>query len=217
MKRSIIILNLFLVSVLFISGCAQMAARDTQGLDYFTFLPDCIIGDINGDESLNVLDVIALVNCILNELDCDLVNDEGGAQGISALVEFLDVDEDLATVLVNEGYSTLALVSSSNNEDLAKIEGLDRETADLLITRSKEALLTLAMEISSLTDNETEDLISVEGVNMALAIELNQKGIKTRNDLAEQSVDELIELVNMDEKKAGELIMKAREYWFNEE
>ena len=153
----------------------------------------------------------------INVVDKDLANDEGGAQGISALVEFLDVDEDLATVLVNEGYSTLDLVSSSNNEDLAKIEGLDREIADLLITRSKEALLTLAMEISSLTDNETEDLISVEGVNMALAIELNQKGIKTRNDLAEQSVDELIELVNMDEKKAGELIMKAREYWFNEE
>ena len=150
-------------------------------------------------------------------VDKNLANNEGGAQGISALVEFLDIDEDLATVLVNEGYSTLDLVSSSNNEDLAKIEGLDRETADLLITRSKEALLTLAMEISSLTDNETEDLISVEGVNMALAIELNQKGIKTRNDLAEQSVDELIELVNMDEKKAGELIMKAREYWFNEE
>ena len=153
----------------------------------------------------------------INVVDKDLTNDEGGAQGISALVEFLDVDQDLATALFNEGYTTLDLVSSSNNEDLAEIEGLDKEIAELLITRSKEALLTLAMEISSETDDESEDLISVEGVNMDLALELKQKGIKTRNDLAEQSVDELTELVDMDEKKAGELIMKAREYWFKEE
>ena len=153
----------------------------------------------------------------INVVDKDLTNDEGGAQGISALVEFLDVDQDLATALFNEGYTTLDLVSSSNNEDLAEIEGLDKEIAELLITRSKEALLTLAMEISSETDDETEDLISVEGVNMDLALELKQKGIKTRNDLAEQSVDELTELVDMDEKKAGELIMKAREHWFKEE
>ena len=153
----------------------------------------------------------------INVIDKDLTNDEGGAQGISALVEYLDVDQDLATVLFNEGYTTLDLVSSSSNADLAKIEGLDKEIAELLITRSKEALLTLAMEISSETDDETEDLISLEGVNMDLALELKQKGIKTRNDLAEQSVDELTELVDMDEKKAGELIMKAREHWFKEE
>lgn len=153
----------------------------------------------------------------INVVDKDLTNDEGGAQGISALVEFLDVDQDLATALFNEGYTTLDLVSSSNNEDLAEIEGLDKEIAELLITRSKEALLTLAMEISSETDDESEDLISVEGVNMDLALELKQKGIKTRNDLAEQSVNELTELVDMDEKKAGELIMKAREHWFKEE
>ena len=73
----------------------------------------------------------------INVVDKDLTNDEGGAQGISALVEFLDVDQDLATALFNEGYTTLDLVSSSNNEDLAEIEGLDKEIAELLITRSK--------------------------------------------------------------------------------
>ena len=129
----------------------------------------------------------------------------------------MDVDEDLASVLVNEGYSTLDLISSSNKEDLANIEGFDKEIAELLIERSKEALLTLAMEISSETDTKSEDLLSLEGVDMALALELNQKGIKTRDDLAEQSVDELVEIVELDEKKAGELIMKAREHWFNED
>ena len=153
----------------------------------------------------------------INVVDKDLKNEEVGTQGISVLVEFLDIDEDLASVLVNEGYTTLDLISSSNNEDLAGIEGLDKEIADLLIGRSKEALLTLAMEISSETGGESEDLLSLEGVDMSLALELNQKGIKTRNDLAEQSVDELIEIVEMNEKKAGELIMQAREHWFNED
>ena len=73
------------------------------------------------------------------------------------------------------------------------------------------------MTISSDDKDETEDLISIEGIDMALALELNLKGIKNREDLAEQSVDELIELVEMDEKKAAELIMKAREHWFNED
>ena len=78
-------------------------------------------------------------------------------------------------------------------------------------------ILNIRLEISSETDDETEDLISLEGVNMDLALELKQEGIKTRNDLAEQSVNELTELVDMDEKRAGELIMKAREHWFNED
>ena len=73
------------------------------------------------------------------------------------------------------------------------------------------------MTISSDDKDETEDLISIEGIDMALALELNLNGIKNREDLAEQSVDELIELVEMDEKKAAELIMKAREHWFNED
>ena len=153
----------------------------------------------------------------INVVDMDSANEEVGSKGISALVEFLDVDEDLASVLVNEGYETLDLISSSNKEDLSDIEGLDKEVAELLIERSKEALLTLAMEISSETDTESEDLLSLEGIDMTLAIELNQKGIKTRNDLAEQSVDELIEIIELDEKKAGELIMKAREHWFKED
>jgi len=153
----------------------------------------------------------------INVVDMDSANEEVGSKGLSALVEFLDVDEDLASVLVNEGYETLDLISSSNKEDLSGIEGLDKEVAELLIERSKEALLTLAMEISSETDTESEDLLSLEGIDMTLAIELNQKGIKTRNDLAEQSVDELIEIIELDEKKAGELIMKAREHWFKED
>ena len=153
----------------------------------------------------------------INVLDKEEQSSESGSQGIASLINFLDVDKDLAGVLVNEGFSTLEKISTSNKEELSNIEGLDEEISQLLIERSKEALLTLAMEISSEDENEPADLMSVEGVDMTLAIELNQKGIRSRDDLAEQSVDELTEIIDLDEKKAGDLIMKARAHWFKED
>ena len=153
----------------------------------------------------------------LNVIDKDESEEKGQVKGVASLIEHLDVDEDLANVLVNEGYTSLDLISTSSDTELSSIEGLEEEDARALINRSKEALLTIAMTISSDDKDETEDLISIEGIDMALALELNLKGIKNREDLAEQSVDELIELVEMDEKKAAELIMKAREHWFNED
>ena len=153
----------------------------------------------------------------LNVVDKDLTNQEQESQPKSSLMEYLDVDEDLASVLVKEGFSTLELISSCSQKELSNIEGFDKEIADLIINRSKKALLTLAMEISSDTEDDSEDLMAVEGVDMTLALELNQKGIKTRDDLAEQSIDELIEIIKMDKKKAGDLILKAREHWFNDD
>ena len=87
----------------------------------------------------------------------------------------------------------------------------------MLINRAKEALLTLAMEISTEDQDDQTDLLLVEGVDMSLALELNQKVIKTRDDLAELSTEELCELITMETEPAGELIMKAREHWFTED
>ena len=115
---------------------------------------------------------------------------------------------------IEDGFTNLDLIASSSNADIAKIEGFDEEIADLLIGRSKEALLTLAMELSSDSDEDSNDLMSLEGVDMSLALELNQKGITDREELAEQSVDELIQLVDMTEEAAAELIMQAREHCF---
>ena len=129
----------------------------------------------------------------------------------------LDVDEDLASVLVNEGYSSLELIAGAKESDLSKIEGFEKEISKALINRSKEALLTLTMEISSENEGEDNDLMAVSLVDMSLAIELNQKGIKTRDDLAELSVEELTDIIEIEEKAAGELIMEAREHWFKED
>jgi len=86
--------------------------------------------------------------------------------------------------------------------------------AELLINRAKEALLTLAMQITD-EEGESSDLMSVEGMDMTLALELSQKGINDREELAEQSIEELTSLIQISEKDAGELIMKARAHWFD--
>ena len=152
----------------------------------------------------------------LNVVDKDevLLEEKGSSASLQVLIDYLDVDEDLANVLVNEGYSSLDQIASAKKSDLKKIEGFDEEISELLINRSKEALLTLTMEISSEAE---DDLMAVKSVDMTFALELNQKGIKTREDLAELSVQELTDLVDLDEKTAADLIMEAREHWFKED
>ena len=155
----------------------------------------------------------------LNVVDKDEVGQEEktGSAALQVLIDYLDVDKDLATVLISEGYSSLDLIAAAEESDLNKIEGFDEEISELLINRSKEALLTLTMEISSETEGDENDLMAVKSVDMTLALELNQKGIKTRDDLAELSIEELTDIIEMDEKKAADLIMEAREHWFKED
>jgi N utilization substance protein A len=131
------------------------------------------------------------------------------------LIEKLDVDEDLANTLISNGYNTLESISSSSTEDLSIIEGFDDDISNLLINRAKEVLITLAMEVST-DDGESGDLMSVEGMEMTLALELSQKGINDREDLAEQSIEELTSIIDMSEEDAGELIMRARAHWFED-
>ena len=155
----------------------------------------------------------------LNVVDKDEAGQEEktGSAALQVLIDYLDVDKDLATVLISEGYSSLDLIAAAEESDLNKIEGFDEEISELLINRSKEALLTLTMEISSETKDDENDLMAVKSVDMTLALELNQKGIKTRDDLAELSIEELTDIIEMDEKKAADLIMEAREHWFKED
>jgi len=141
-------------------------------------------------------------------------NEEEKSQNESkTLIENLDVDEGLAQALIEQGYRNLESISSASAEDLVNIEGLDAEIAELLINRAKEALLTLAMQITD-EGGESNDLMSVEGMDMVLALELSQKGINDREELAEQSIEELTGLIQISEEDAGELIMKARAHWF---
>ena len=149
--------------------------------------------------------------------DAALDESETSSAALESLVKYLDVDKDLASVLIHHGYSSLDLIANSDQSDLTNIEGLDGEISDLLINRSKEALLTLTMEISSENEDTENDLLAVKLVDLNLALTLNQKGIKTRDDLAELSVEELKEIIDLDDKEAADLIMQAREHWFKED
>jgi len=171
-----------------------------------------------GKSGQNVRLCSQLTGWKLNVVDSeDTSEQEGGdSNSLKMLMEHLDVDEGLAKTLFDEGYKNLDHISSANPEDLSAIEGFDDEIADLLVERSKEALLALAMEISTDAKDTEDDLLSVEGVDISLAMEMNQNGIKNREDLAEQSVDELVERIEIEEEKAAKIIMKAREHWFEE-
>ncbi|WP_299776206.1 transcription termination factor NusA [uncultured Pseudoteredinibacter sp.] len=134
-------------------------------------------------------------------------------------MEALDVDEDVAGVLVEEGFTSLEEVAYVPLEEMLNIEGFDEDIAEELRARAKDALLTqaLATEEAIESAQPAEDLLTMEGMDKALAVQLASRGIPTMEDLAEQSVDELMEIDGMDEERAAALILKAREPWFAED
>lgn len=128
----------------------------------------------------------------------------------------LDIDEEIASLLVSNGFSSLEEVAYVPKEELLTIEGFDEEIVEELRNRANDALLTAALSSGKdLSAEPDESLLSMEGMNEDLARKLANKGIRTMEDLAEQSVDELLEVSGMTEEKAGALIMKAREPWFS--
>lgn len=135
---------------------------------------------------------------------------------IEMFVEKLDVDEDTAEVLVQEGFTSLEEIAYVPLDELLAVEGFDEEIANELRNRAKDALLTqaIASEEDLSAANIADDLLNMEGVDGKLAMELAKKGILNMEELAEQSVDELMDIENMDEERAGKLIMTARAPWF---
>lgn len=131
----------------------------------------------------------------------------------------LDVDEDVAAVLVEEGFTTVEEVAYVPLEEMADIEGFDEDIAEELRARAKDALLTMAIASEEeLGANEpAQDLLEMRGMDKQLAYVLASMEVITMEDLAEQSVDELMEIEGMTEEWAAELIMTAREPWFAEE
>ena len=128
----------------------------------------------------------------------------------------LDIDEDVAIVLVEEGFTSLEEVAYVPLEEMIDIEGFDEGIAVELRARAKDALLTMALASEEQLANAqpAEDLLTMDGMNDALANTLAGKGIITMEDLAEQAVDDLMEVDGMDEETAAALIMTARAPWF---
>jgi len=131
---------------------------------------------------------------------------------VSLFMEKLDVDEEVAVILVEEGFTNLEEVAYVPIEEFMAIEGFDETIINELRDRAQTALLSQA--ISQDTRLPAADLLHMEGMDDTLAFKLATQGICTMEDLAEQSVDELMESAGIDETRAASLIMKAREPWF---
>lgn len=138
---------------------------------------------------------------------------------LETFMNYLDVDEDLATILVEEGFSSVEEVAYVPLEEMLAIEELDEEIAEELRARAKDALLTMALasEEQLAGSEPAEDLLNMEGMDNTLAHTLAAKGICTMEDLAEQSVDDIYDIEGLDAEKAAQLIMTARAPWFAED
>lgn len=135
--------------------------------------------------------------------------------GVSQLfMEKLDVDEEVAEILVQEGFSTLEEIAYVPLAEMNQIDAFDEDTVEELRKRARAALLTEAIAKEEKVEEAAEDLLTLEGMDDATAHQLAAKGISTMDDLAELAIDELVELTNMDEERAKTLIMTARAPWF---
>ncbi|WP_412480316.1 transcription termination factor NusA [Azonexus sp. IMCC34839] len=129
-------------------------------------------------------------------------------------MEKLDIDEELADLLIEEGFSTLEEVAYVPLAEMLEIEGLDEEIVNELRNRARNVLLTEAIATEEKLEGVADDLINLEGMSKEIAAKLAEGGVKNRDDLAELAVDELTEMTGIDEERAKELILKARAHWF---
>ena len=129
-------------------------------------------------------------------------------------IDMLDVDEEVAEILVQEGFSSVEEVAYVPLSEMLEIAAFDEDTVTELRNRARNALLTAAIANEEKVESASEDLLSLEGMDKSLAAKLADGNIHTRDELAELAVDELTEMTGIDEERAKSLIVKAREHWF---
>jgi N utilization substance protein A len=129
-------------------------------------------------------------------------------------MEKLDVDEAVANVLINEGFSTLEEVAYIPLHEMLEIKAFDEAIVQDLRERARNVLLTEAIVAEEQLGDLAEDLIALEGMDKPLAAKLAAGGVKTLDDLADLAVDELTEMTGIDEERARQLITAARVHWF---
>ena len=129
-------------------------------------------------------------------------------------VEKLDVDEEVADILIAEGFTSLEEVAYVPLQEMLEIEAFDEDTVSELRTRAKDALLTMEIAKEETVEEVSQDLRDLDGMSPDLIASLAVGGVHTRDDLADLAVDELTEMTGIGEDQAKALIMKAREHWF---
>jgi N utilization substance protein A len=129
-------------------------------------------------------------------------------------MEKLDVDEEVADILVQEGFGTLEEIAYVPMSEMADIEAFDEDTINELRKRARDALLTQAIAKEEKVEEASEELLAMEGMDADTAHTLAAKGVSTVEDLADLAVDDLVEMAGVDAERAKQLIMTARAPWF---
>jgi N utilization substance protein A len=154
---------------------------------------------------------------VMTEIQADEKSEKESAEVLAVFQEQLDVDEEVASILVQEGFSSLEEIAYVPVQEMMKIEEFDEDIIEELRNRARDVLLTSAIAGEEKATQPAQDLLDLEGMDEALAYVLAAKGVITQEDLAEQSLDELSDVEDLDEERASALIMAARAPWFAEE
>jgi N utilization substance protein A len=156
---------------------------------------------------------------VMTEADAEEKSEDEAKELLEAFKEHLDVDEEVALILVQEGFSTIEEIAYVPTSELVGIEEFDETIVEELRSRARDVLLIRAISSEEKIDEAepAEDLLSLDGMDRALAFVLASRGVVTREDLAEQAVDELADIEDLDEERAAALIMAARAHWFENE
>ncbi|MFH1044008.1 MAG: transcription termination factor NusA [Pseudomonadota bacterium] len=154
---------------------------------------------------------------LMNEEESEKKHQQESA-GIRAIfIDKLDVDEEVADILIQEGFSSLEEVAYVPINEMMEIESFDENTVNELRNRARNALLVQEIASEEKVEGADPELLGLEGMDSQIAAKLVESGVRTRNDLADLATDDLIEICAMDTERAKALIMKAREHWFAQE
>ena len=151
---------------------------------------------------------------IMTEEESQKKNDEEGIVVRKVFMERLDVDEEVANILIQEGFATLEEVAYVPLNEMLEIESFDEDTVNELRSRARNALLVEAIASEEHVENVASDLLTLDGMDNETARVLAAKGVTTQEELADLAVDDLVELTGIDSERAKELIMTARAPWF---
>jgi N utilization substance protein A len=153
---------------------------------------------------------------VMTETDAEQKSESEAKELVQNFMKQLDVDEDVATILAQEGFSTIEEIAYVPQAELKSIQEFDDEIIKELRNRARDVLLTQAIASEESLDQSmpADDLLLLEGMSPDLALALARRGVRTREELAEQAVDDLTDIDGLGAEEAGKLIMKARAHWF---
>jgi len=154
---------------------------------------------------------------LMTEDESNRKQEEEGARVKALFMDRLDVDEEVADILMQEGFSTLEEVAYVPINELMEIEAFDEDTVNELRNRARNALLVAAIANEEKVEGVDPELLRLQDMDTQLAAKLAEAGVRTRDDLADLAVDELSEMTGLEEERAKNLIMAARAHWFAEE